>query len=178
MNSSILEFWGNMLLNAAKGSKQMDDLSGTMKGAGFQDMAEQLRQFADTDAFRKSFEEYFKVCRQANTDFQESMKEFLSLMDLVPRKDYDELKQKYEDLLKSVKEKKEAGNTFKDELKLQAEGLKAFESLVTDQAKQFQDLMSGFTTFYAQPKEAEKPSSMKKPAGSKKKTSHAAKAKK
>jgi hypothetical protein len=185
MDKAFLEFWGNVFQNAAKGRNQMDDFTEMMKGATScsQDMDELFRKFSDPEVIKQNAEEYFKVCRKAGEDFQDSMKELLSLMDLVPKKDYDEIKKKYDDLLKSIKEKQEplGAGILNEEMKIQADGMKVFEGLLMDQARQFQNLMSGFSKSSAQTEgsgsRAAPEAGKKKASGTKKKTPSAGRAK-
>lgn len=156
MDRNFLEFWGNMLLTTARGQKQMEDFSKVMKGGfcGFQDMNEMFGSFSGFNALTRSSIEYLKVFTRATEEFQKSFKEFLTLMDLVPRKDYLSLQEEYEALKKRTEEKKEnkMDKILGEELSLQTQGLRSFEELMRNQTKQFQDLMSNFTEMLSQTK--------------------------
>lgn len=140
---------GNMFLNAARGQKQVEEFSRLMGFApwNFQNWNETAGRCYGFDTFAQSTTEFMKFYRRLFEEFQQSMKSFLSLMDLVPKRDYLELLQQYEDL---KKRSREAGgvsleNILQEGLSLQSEGLRHFEELARKQTEEFQNLMTSFT---------------------------------
>jgi hypothetical protein len=158
MDKAFLEFWGNVFLNAARSGKQMDDIAAMMKGmsSGSPDMSGLIGRVTAPEIFMRSTEEYLKAFRKAGEDLNEIMKGCLYLMDLVPRKDYDELKGKYEELRKRIHENTggPGDGILKEELMLQAEGMKVFEGLLREQARQFQSLISEYSQSSPRDKES------------------------
>jgi hypothetical protein len=154
MDNNLLEFWGNVLLTAARGQKQLEEISNMTKNGwwGMPDMSSMMGMFQGMDVFAKASSEYLKIFSKTNDEMQKSIKEFLALMDLVPRKDYLELQEEYEAYKKSVEEKSKSnmGKMLGEEMSLQSQGLRSFEELMRNQTKQFQDLVSNFTTLVSQ----------------------------
>lgn len=155
MDKNLLEFWGNAFLTAAKGRKQLEEISKMTKNGlwGMPDMTDMMSIFPGMDAFAKASNEYLKIFTKTNEEVQRSIKDFLALMDLVPRKDYLDLLEEFEAYKKSVEEKGKGnmGKMLADEMSLQTQGLRSFEELMRNQTKQFQDLMSNFTKIVSQP---------------------------
>ncbi len=154
MDNNFLELWGNMFLTAARGQKQMDDVTKWMK-RGFctiPDMGDMISSLTGINAIISSSTEYLRVVNTASENFLKSFKEYLSMMDLVPKKDYDSLLEEFEDLKKQSDEKnaRKVDKLLNDELSLQTQGLKSFEELMRNQTRQFQELMTNFTKFISQ----------------------------
>jgi hypothetical protein len=149
MDKNLLEFWGNFFLTAAKGQKQVEEISKMTKSGmwGMPDMSDMMSASPGMDVFAKASNEYFKLFTRTNEEVQRSIKDFLALMDLVPRKDYLDLREEFEAYKKSVEEKNKGnmGKMLGEEMSLQAQGLRSFEELMRNQTKQFQDLMTNFT---------------------------------
>jgi hypothetical protein len=152
MDNNLLEFWGNAFLTAAKGQKQAEEFSKMAKNGiwGMPDKSTMVSSFPGMEAFAKVSEEYFKIFTKTNEEIQKSVREFLALMDLVPRKDYLELVDEFENYKKSTEKKSNAGEILGEEMSLQTQGLRNFEELMRDQTKQFQDLMTNFTKLISQ----------------------------
>ncbi|HNY65945.1 MAG TPA: hypothetical protein PKM41_10945 [Deltaproteobacteria bacterium] len=155
MDKNLMELWGNYFLTAAKGQKQMEDFSKLAQGGFWEmpDMSGMMGVFSGMDALARASNEYLKIFIRANEEMQKSIKDFLALMDLVPRKDYEDLLEEYETYKKSVEEREKGtvGKVLAEELSLQTQGLKSFEELMRNQTRQFQDLMSNFTRLMGQP---------------------------
>jgi hypothetical protein len=148
MDNNIFELWGNIFLTAARGQKQMENAGKWMKG-GFYDMPDSL---TGINAIISSSTEYLKIFNMASESFLKSTKEYLSLMELVPKKDYDSLFEEFEDLKKRTEEKSsgKVDKFLNEELSLQTQNLRSFEELMRKQTEQFQDLITNFTKFINQ----------------------------
>jgi hypothetical protein len=166
MDNNFLETWGNMFMTAAKGQKQIDDFSKMMKEGidAFQGKNALLCALPGLDALSQITSEYLKIFTEFSGEIQNSLKDYLALLDLVPKKEYQELLKENEALKKSIEEKKRSkvGKMLDEELSLQTEGLKSFEKLIKNQTEQFADLMTGFTTFFSQPQDSTATESPKK----------------
>ncbi len=178
MDRHFLELWGNLLLNAAQGQKRLEDFVGLMGGdpAALDDFQDLFAAFYGLDIFTKDTPGYLELWKKAAGDFHTSFKEFLSLMDLVTRQDYEALLRENEELREKLSGQEEVlhklGGVFDTRLAAQGEGLEVFESLIQDQTRQFQDLLSSFTNLLGekpagQAAEAEKPRPAKKKAAKK-----------
>jgi len=151
MDNNLMELWGNFFLTAAKGQKQAGELSKMAGGGpwGMPDPSAVMGGFPGTDAFEKAAGEYLALFARVNEEIQKTITDYLALTDLVPRKDYLALREEFEAYRKSVEEKGTGsmGSLLGEEMSLQKQGLRNFEKLVKDQARQFQDLMANFTQF-------------------------------
>jgi hypothetical protein len=109
MNRQFLEFWGNFLLQVAKGQKQMEDLAKWSR-LGFSSFGELTALFQKAyglDELPEDSPEYLKIWKKAEEDFRRSFKDYLSLMGAVPREEYVELARKYEELKEKVADQEE-----------------------------------------------------------------------
>jgi hypothetical protein len=96
-----------------------------------------------------------EIWSKAAADFQNSYKEFLSLMGWVSKEEYLDLAEKYE----ALKEKSASHEETIRHLKMkspardidQGEVVKGFEVLMEKQAEQFQELMKSFGQLYKEP---------------------------
>jgi hypothetical protein len=161
MDNNLLEFWGNFFLTAAKGQKQLEEISKMTKVGmwGMPGMSDMMTVFPGMDVFTMASDEYLKVFSRTNDEIQKSIKEFLALMDLVPRKEYLALLEEHEAYKKSVEEKSKGdmGKMLGEEMSLQAQGMRSFEELMRNQTKQFQDLMSNFTKLISESQVSQTP---------------------
>jgi hypothetical protein len=166
MDNNLLEFWGNIFLTTAKGQKQVEEFTKMTKSGlwGMPDMSNIMGVYPGMDALSKASNEYLKIFNKTNEEMQKSVREFLALMDLVPRKDYLELLEEYEAYKKSIEEKNKSnmGKVLDEEMSLQTQGMKSFEELMRNQTKQFQDLMTNFTKLVSQSQTPPSPSAVEK----------------
>lgn len=159
MDRKFLEFWGHFLLSAAKGQEQVENL-GRLASEGFKAFEQQLalfQKFYGLDQKPDPATPYAEMWTKAAADFMHSYQEFIGLMGMVPREDYEalareneSLKKKIEELEESLKKtKRRPGGKESDP----SEIVKGFEGLMKKQAEQFQALMASYGKLY----EAQKP---------------------
>ena len=149
MDRHFLEFWGNFLINAAKGQKQMEDMAKWMTQGlqGFEDLTAMFRKFYGLDRLSESAPDDVKTWEKAAKDFQKSFQDYLNLFGVVPRHEHLELVKKYEALKKKVAEQEEAIKHLR--MLVVAKGadlgeiVKGYQDLVEKQTDQFQKLMEG-----------------------------------
>ncbi len=111
MDEKFLEFWGNLLINAASSKKQSDDLFRWMRMgfpdfsekpqknvSGFDDMFATFRRLYGLDTLSDKNAEYDRMREKALKDFRHSFKEYLSYTGFVPQKEHLALMEKYEQL--------------------------------------------------------------------------------
>jgi tetratricopeptide (TPR) repeat protein len=145
----FLEFWGNFLINAAKGQKQMEDMAKWMTQGlkGFEDLTAMFRKFYELDRIPESAPDYVKTWEKAAKDFQKSFEHYLKLLGVVPRHEHLELVKKYEALKEEVAEQEETIKHLR--MLVVAKGadlgkiVKGYQDLVEKQTDQFQRLMEG-----------------------------------
>lgn len=164
MDRRFLEFWGNVLLSAAKGQEQVETLS-RLAGEGFKTFERQLalfQKFYGLDSKPDPATPYAELWKKAAEDFVQSYQEFIGLMGMVPREDYEALAREHEALKKKVGELEEslrktkkrpgAGDAVPSEI------VKGFEGLMQKQAEQFQALMASYGKLYEARKPGRRPS--------------------
>jgi len=112
MDEKLLEFWGNLLLNVAKGQKQSDaffrwmrmgspdfnDMFSSKGAPGFEELSAIFQKHYGLDKVSKQSADYREVSEKAAREFQKSFKEYLTYTGLVPKKDHLELVARYENL--------------------------------------------------------------------------------
>jgi hypothetical protein len=159
MDSKMLEFWGNFLLSAAKGQEQIENMSRLFRD-GFKTFEQQFGLFQkfynldkETDATASCADAWTK----AAADFMKSYQEFIGLMGMIPKENYEALARENEELKKQVAALEEALNRRTAQTGSQDTGvtqvMKGFEGLMRKQAEQFQSLMAS----YGEMHEAKKP---------------------
>lgn len=147
MDSKFLEFWGNMLLSAAKGRRQMEDFNRWIEQGfrGVREFGALLAGIYGLEGTAAGEEESGDAWDEAVRKFQKSYDEYLSLMGMVPREDYRRLADQYERLKEKVAEQEETIRRLRKaagwETAAQDEVVKGMRELVTRQAEQFQELM-------------------------------------
>jgi hypothetical protein len=174
MDRNFLEFWGNFLLNAAKGQEQAEGLN-RMVREGFKTFEQQLslfEKFYGLDKKPDPSTPYAEMWAKAASDFAKSYQEFMGVMGMVPREDYEELSRQNEAMKTKLtaleetlrREKKKTGSGEADP----TEVVKGFEGLMQKQAEQFQALMASYGKLYEKEKPGRKSSESHPPEASKK----------
>jgi hypothetical protein len=151
MDSQFLEFWGNYLLAAAKGQKQLEDLNQWIRQgfSGFEELTAMLKKFNGIDAPRNSDADSTNAWQNAAADFQSSLDAYLTLMGLIPQEKYRALEKKYAALQNKVAELadtiKVLRNLLAEKGTYQGETTKVFQDLVNRQAEAFETLMQNIS---------------------------------
>jgi len=146
VDKKFLEFWGRMLLAAAQGQKQSEDLNRWMSGsaAGPDEWTALFRRIyalGDVSVGAPAWE-------TAAAQFRSSVKQWLALMDFVPKSEYAALKKRHDALLKTTAAQQETIRELKSVLAAKGaappDALKDFTEQMNQQARQFQELMASF----------------------------------
>ncbi len=151
MDKKFLEFWGNLLINAARSQEQFENLAETAR-LGFAAAEAQMKlfrelygledsgsDFANSEWWKKTFDEFCK-----------SYGEFLALLGVVPKAEYDELASKVDALKKrcaDLEEKAREGRTGETPFD-EKRAVKNINDLIRTQSEQFQELMKSFGMAY------------------------------
>jgi len=157
MDKKYLEFWGTFLLNSAKGQEQMEDMTQWFREGfkGFEQQTNLFRKCYGLDRESESSPNYMEMWSKAASDFQNSYKELLGLMGLVPKEEYLTLAEKYEALKERLASQDETIRHLKMKSTArdidQGEVVKGFEALMKNQAEQFQEVMKSFGQLYKEP---------------------------
>ena len=151
MDKNFLEFWGNFLLNAAEGQKQLEEFAKWMQQgfSGFENLSEMFRKYYGLDA--KSFDDA-STREKAWADFQKSFKDYLSLFGVVPEEEHLDLVKKYEELRERVAAQEETIKHLRMLLKEkgfdQSQVISGLQQLMAEQGEQFRKLMESFSDLY------------------------------
>jgi phage tail tape-measure protein len=149
----FLEFWGNLLINASKGQKQIEDLTQWINQGlkGSEDLNAMFQRFYMRNGPAEESPDYLRAWQNAARDFQETFKDYLNLMGVVPMGEHLKLVKKYEDLKKRAADQDETIAHLRMLLDAKGidhgEALMGFQDLIKKQTDQFQDLVKGFGQF-------------------------------
>jgi uncharacterized coiled-coil protein SlyX len=152
MDRQFLEFWGNYLLAAAKGQKQLEDLNQWIRRgfSGFEELTAMFKKYYGLQDPRREDSDANQAWRNAAAEFRNSLNAYLNLMGLVPEDKYSALEQKYAALQKKVAEQEETIQVLRkllaEEGTYQGETVKVFQDLVNKQAAAFEMFMKNLTT--------------------------------
>jgi len=151
MDRQFLEFWGNYLLAAAKGQKQLEELNQWIRQgfSGFDDLTAMFKKFYGLERPPKENSDSAKAWENAADGFRNSFNAYLDLMGVVPRDKYQALEQDYAALQKKVADQEETIKVLRsllaDEGTYQGETTKVLQDLVNRQAEAFEKLMRNLT---------------------------------
>jgi hypothetical protein len=159
MDRHFLEFWGNFLINAAKGQKQLEDMSKWMQQGfeGFDELTGMFNKFYGLEHMEKDTPVYMESWEKASEKFQESFKDYLRLMGVVPKDEHLTLVKKYEELKEKVAAHEETIKHLRmllDEKKAETQGelVQGFQEIIEKQSEQFQETMETLGRFFKKDK--------------------------
>lgn len=150
MDRHFLEFWGHILLNAAKGQKQLEDLAKWLPRGFFnlQDLTPLFQQAYGLEQVDQESPDYLNLWKKAEATFRESFQEYLHLLGGVPREEYAALAERYEKLKEKVAQQEETIRQLKMLLEHKGMGYATatleFQELIKKQGDQLQELLKGF----------------------------------
>lgn len=168
MDEKFLEFWGNLLLNAAKGKKQTDDLmrwmrmglpgittppSETKTTAGFEDMIATFQKLYGLDKVSEKKEDPQKIWAEAMTDFQKSFQDYLTFSGVVTKKEHLALVEKYEKLKVKCTDQEESIRHLRmlleDGKEEASDTATQLQDIVRTQGELFQQMMADFGQYFS-----------------------------
>jgi len=169
MDKQFVKFWVSFLGGYMKTKEQMEDMSTWMAQGfkGFDELTELFQRSYGLDRLGESATNYLTMWEQSKKDFERSLKEYLSLMGVVPRQEHLDLVEKYEALKEKSASQEETiahlrqllgGNQLD-----QTEFHDGFETLIKKQSDDFNRLVTTLGDLGAKEK-----SGQKKPSASKK----------
>ena len=147
MDSQFLEFWGNYLLAAARGQKQLEDLNQWISQgfSGFEELTAMFKKYYGLERPRNQDADSTRAWQNAATDFRNSLDAYLNLMGVIPQDKYRKLEQKYAALQKKAAEQEDTIKVLRELLaekgSYQGKTAKVFQDLVNKQAEAFETLM-------------------------------------
>ncbi len=151
MDPKFLEFWGKAMLAAAQGEKQLGEIAQWFSQGikGTQDISRRVaRLYGLTPGSDEKAAASSPQWQQAAESFMQSFRQFLDLLEVVPRSDHEALKEKYESLQEKCREQQKVIDRLEKLLAEKVTGGEAasgFQKLMQEQSRQFQDLMDALT---------------------------------
>jgi hypothetical protein len=147
VNSQFLEFFGNFLLSAAKGQKQLEQMAAWMKQGftGVEELTAMFKRFYGLEQPKKVSPDQANLWEKAIKDYQRSFSQYAELWGWVSQEDHQALLQRCSELEKTIA--KQQQTIAQLHLLLEAKGLgpaellQRFQTLVKDQGDQFQSLI-------------------------------------
>ena len=155
MDPQFLEFWGNFLINAAKGQRNMEEMAKWMgQGlSGYEELTAMFKKFYGLDRRLKDTPDGSEAWQEAADNFQKSFKDYLDLIGVVPRDEHLKLIKEYEEMKQRVADQE--GTIKHLRMLLDAKGVadqtevvKSFQGLMEKQSKQFKELTDSFGQFF------------------------------
>jgi hypothetical protein len=133
MDRQFLEFLGSFFLNAAKGQKQLEDMTRWIGGgfSGFEELTRMFRKFYGMNGLPLASPDYTEAWEKASENFKKSYHEWLNLMNVIPKSEYQILQKKCEAL--------------KDKIAAQDETIRHLRDLLSDKGLPYADAVEGFT---------------------------------
>ena len=151
MDKNFLEFWGNLLISIARGQRQTEDMTRWLNQdlTGLDTLMAPFRKFYGLEQVSPSTAKYEELWSKQLKSFQESFQDYLKLLDVVPRREYEKVQEENQALKKQIVEMEKA---IKDLRMLVAEkmgssaseAVKGFQELVFSQMDKFQEMMRSF----------------------------------
>lgn len=148
MDKNFLEFWGNLLISIAQGQKQEEDMTRWLKQGftGVDSLMAPFKKIYGLDQVSPSTAKYEELWNKQLKSFQDSFQEYLKLLDVVPRRDYEKVQEENQALKKQILEMEKA---IKDLRMLVAEkmgssaseAVRGFQDLIFSQMDRFQELL-------------------------------------
>ena len=143
MDKQFLEFWGHLMLAAARGQAPVDDfqrwMAQGMKGPG--DFGDMFRRFYGLDSTGPSGDPAWESARKA---FDGAFCSYLDLLQVVPLSRYEALKQRAEALEKTVAEQAalilKLRRDLSESLAARGDVARGFEEIVQIQTEEFKKL--------------------------------------
>ena len=155
MDRQFLEFWGNFMINAAKGQQHLEEMAEWM-GQGFsgcEALTAMFRKFYGLELLQKDTPDDSNAWKEAADNFQKSFEDYLNLIGVVPKSEHLSLIKKYEEMKQQVADQEKTIKHLRMLLDTkgvvdQAEVVKSFQGLMEKQSKQFQELTESFGQFF------------------------------
>jgi BMFP domain-containing protein YqiC len=151
MDKNFLEFWGNLLISIARGQKQTEDMARWLNQGftGVDSLMAPFKKIYGLDQVSPSTAKYEELWNRQLKSFQDSFQEYLKLLDVVPRREYEKVREENEALRKQILDLEKALHDLRTLLgermgSSASEAVKGFQDLIFSQIDKFQELMRSF----------------------------------
>ena len=106
MDANFLEFWGNLLISLTRGQKQIDDMIRWVRQSfpGADDLTNLFRKTYGLNQPAQAPTGQAELWKETRATFQQSYGEYLKLLDVVPRADYEKLEKENDSLKRKIVE--------------------------------------------------------------------------
>lgn len=154
MDRNFLEFWGNLLLSAAKGQEELEAMAKWIRQglSGFEYLNDMFRKFYGIDRHSEDSPDYLQSWKKAERNFYKSLEDYLSLFGVVPREEHLELLKEYEELKAKAAAQEETIKHLRmlhaEKGFAQSEMISGLQELMVEQGEQFRKLMESFSDLY------------------------------
>ena len=148
MDKNMLEFWGQAFLNAARSQQQLEDLNksfGQTTGADNPIMNSFYKASGLSNTAKLNPDGILELAKKSADIYKDFFKAYLTVFDVVPRKENEELKEKIARQEKIINSYKNL--SIKDSFN-QEEIITDLTQIVKNQTQQFQKLVKQVNQFY------------------------------
>jgi hypothetical protein len=152
LEKAFLEFWGNFLLSAAKGQRQIDEFARWMSQgmSGFHDLTAMFQQCYGLRNERPDGDRGWKTAR---TSFETAFRAYLDTLGFVPKSDYLALQMQIEELRQKIDQQESDLRRLRLQLgesrMAQGDVVRGFQELIQVQGEQFREVTESFSRFIA-----------------------------
>ena len=158
MDKQFLEFWGNLLLQAAKGQAQVENFSKWLSrsGSSVQTLTDLFKRAYGLDADRAFDPGQNPDLQKAFDRFKKAHEDYLAMLNVVPLERFRELEAQNEILqqevtrLKADLKRMRGGSTDADKRQSE-EVMTEFQDLLLKQQREFQSLTRQMSRFWSDP---------------------------
>lgn len=171
MDEKFLEFWGNLLLNAAKSKQQTETLmrwlrmglpgmssppSSKKSTSAFDDMVAIFQKFYGLEDLSEKNQDPQKTWTDALGEFQKSFQDSLAFYGVVPKKEHLALVDKYEKLKARCIDQEETIRHLRmllaDRKEEESDTTTQLQDIVRNQGELFQKMMTDFSQYFGSEK--------------------------
>ncbi|ETR73568.1 MAG: hypothetical protein OMM_00854 [Candidatus Magnetoglobus multicellularis str. Araruama] len=164
MDKNFLELFGNVLIGASRGKKQVDEMlrwvqkSVTASATSIYELPSMFKKFYGLDQLSERSSEYKMMAEKAVQDFQYSLKEYVSLLGMIPNdqtvsrdeylsliRKYEKLKEKCADQAETIKHLRLIADMGKDNHS--PDLITGIQDIVKNQTDLFQKVVKNFTGY-------------------------------
>jgi hypothetical protein len=154
MDKQFLEFWGNLLLSAAAGQRQVEEFTRWMQ-KGMRGFAEMEALFRRAYGFSGEEKNDAPGIKSARAAFEQAYRTYLGALGVVPKADHLSLKKEFEALQQKSQEQEAALRKLRLELSqsqlAQGDVVRGFQNLIDVQSRQFSELTESFSRLLTPP---------------------------
>jgi len=165
MDNNFLELFGNILIGASKGKKQVDEMlkwvqkSVTASATSIYELPMMFKKFYGLDQISERSVEYKQMAEKAVQDFQLSLKEYVTVLGMIPkdeqmvsRDEYLSLIRKYEKLKEKCSDQEETIKHLRMLVEMDTDDepqdlISGIQDIVKGQTELFQKVVKGFTGY-------------------------------